>query len=98
MGERRLPGNASVHVVIANKLGLHARPAMAFAETAGKYRCDVSILRGEQKIDGKSVMEIMLLAATAGTELRIEADGDDADACLDELRDLVERGFDEDES
>ena len=88
---------ASVHVAIVNKLGLHARPAMSFAETAGKYRCDVRILRGEQSIDGKSVMEIMLLAATAGTELRIEAEGDDADACLKELRDLVERGFDEDE-
>lgn len=92
-----MPDIASVQVVIANKLGLHARPAMSFAETAGKYRCDVRIHRGDQTIDGKSVMEIMLLAATAGTELRIEAEGEDGAACLDELRDLVERGFDEDE-
>ena len=88
---------ASVQVAIVNKLGLHARPAMSFAETAGKYRCDVRIVRGDQSIDGKSVMEIMLLAATAGTQLRIDAVGDDARACLDELRNLVERGFDEDE-
>ena len=92
-----MPEHASVHVVIVNKLGLHARPAMAFAETAGKYRADVKICRGGQAIDGKSVMEIMLLAATAGTELEIRAQGDDADACLTELKDLVARGFDDDE-
>lgn len=92
-----MPDNASAQVVIVNKLGLHARPAMAFAEIAGKYPCDVRILRGSQTIDGKSVMEIMLLAATAGTELRLEADGVDAKACVDELSDLIRRGFDEDE-
>lgn len=90
--------SASVQVVIVNKLGLHARPAMAFAETAGKYRSDVKVRRGETLIDGKSVMEIMLLAATAGTELCIEAQGEDASDCLDELRELVARGFDEDEA
>jgi phosphocarrier protein HPr len=92
-----VPDHASVHVVIVNKLGLHARPAMAFAETAGKYRCDVRIARGSQSIDGKSVMEIMLLAATAGTQLEITASGADAEHCVAELRELVERGFDEDE-
>ena len=92
-----MPDHASVQVVIVNKLGLHARPAMAFAETAGKYRADVKICRAGQAIDGKSVMEIMLLAATAGTQLEIRAEGDDADACLAELKELVARGFDEDE-
>jgi phosphocarrier protein HPr len=92
-----LPDRASVRVVIVNKLGLHARPAMAFAEAAAKHRCEVKIRRGAQAIDGKSVMEIMLLAATAGTELEIEAEGAGADGCVAELRDLVERGFDEDE-
>lgn len=92
-----MPDRANARVVIVNKLGLHARPAMAFAETAGKHRCDVRIRRAGQAIDGKSVMEIMLLAATAGTELEIEAEGAGADACVEELRDLVERGFDEDE-
>jgi len=93
-----VPDHASVQVVIVNKLGLHARPAMAFAETAGKYRADVKICRSGQAIDGKSVMEIMLLAATAGTELEIRAQGDDAEACLTELQELVARGFDDDES
>ena len=94
---RPLADRASVRVVIVNKLGLHARPAMAFAETAGKHRCGVRIKRGAQSINGKSVMEIMLLAATAGSELEIEAEGADAEACVNELRDLVDRGFDEDE-
>jgi len=83
-------------VTIVNKLGLHARPAMAFAETAGRFKAEVTISRGGQSIDGKSVMEIMLLAATMGTALEITARGADADACLAELRSLVERGFDED--
>ncbi|MBZ0173197.1 MAG: HPr family phosphocarrier protein [Phycisphaerales bacterium] len=87
---------ASASVKIVNKLGLHARPAMSFAETAGRYKAAVTLRRGDQTIDGKSVMEIMLLAATLGTEIQIEARGADADGCIAELRALVERGFDED--
>lgn len=87
---------ASTSVKIVNKLGLHARPAMSFAETAGRFKSSVALKRGDQSIDGKSVMEIMLLAATFGTEIRIEADGADAQDCVAELRALVERGFDED--
>lgn len=86
---------ANASVTIINPLGLHARPAMMFAETAGKFGCGVAVRSGEQQIDGTSVMEIMLLAATKGTELEIEATGENAQACLDALRDLVSRGFDE---
>jgi len=87
---------ATASVTIVNELGLHARPAMLFAETAGKYAAEVKICRGDQQIDGKSVMEIMLLAATSGTKLEIRVTGADAEACLAELSGLVERGFDED--
>lgn len=86
---------AAATVTIVNKLGLHARPAMAFAETAGGFNAEVTLCRGDQCIDGKSVMEIMLLAATLGTTLEIRALGDDALACIEALRKLVERGFDE---
>ncbi len=86
---------ASTRVKIVNKLGLHARPAMSLAETAKKYAADVALKRGEQKIDAKSVMEIMLLAATFGTELLIEAEGEDAQECVEALRELIDRGFDE---
>ncbi len=86
---------ASTKVKIVNKLGLHARPAMSLAETANRFESDVALKRGDQKIDAKSVMEIMLLAATLGTELQIEAEGEDARDCVEALRELVERGFDE---
>ncbi|USN98455.1 MAG: HPr family phosphocarrier protein [Phycisphaeraceae bacterium] len=90
-----MPDLATTTVKIVNKLGLHARPAMAFADTAGRFKASVAVHRGDQRVDGKSVMEIMLLAATYGTEIRIEAKGADAPECLAELRSLVERGFDE---
>ncbi|HHN77965.1 MAG TPA: HPr family phosphocarrier protein [Phycisphaerales bacterium] len=86
---------ASTRVKIVNKLGLHARPAMSLAEIAKKYDSDVALKRGDQKIDAKSVMEIMLLAATFGTELLIEAEGEDARECVEALRELIDRGFDE---
>lgn len=86
---------ASTRVKIVNKLGLHARPAMSLAEIAKKYDSDVALKRGDQKIDAKSVMEIMLLAATFGTELQIEAEGEDARECVEALRELIDRGFDE---
>jgi phosphocarrier protein HPr len=75
---------------------MHARPAMAFAETALRFRSRVTVYKGDQKIDGKSIMEMMLLAAMPGTKLRLEATGDDAEACLDALAALVADGFGED--
>ncbi|MEZ6319293.1 MAG: HPr family phosphocarrier protein [Phycisphaerales bacterium] len=91
MGDRR-----AVKLTIRNKLGLHARPATAFVETASAFACNVTVSRGDESFDGKSVMELMMLAATAGTEIEVTAEGADADACLDELTKLVDRGFDED--
>lgn len=83
-------------IVIRNSLGLHARPAMAFADVANAFVASVTLHRGEETVDGKSIMELMLLAATKGTELEVVCEGDDADKCLAELRKLVDRGFDED--
>lgn len=91
VGDRR-----AVKLTIRNKLGLHARPATAFAQTAGGFACAVTVTKDAETFDGKSVMELMLLAATQGTEIEVAAEGDDADACLQELVRLVERGFDED--
>lgn len=86
----------SVNVTIVNALGLHARPAMILVDTAAAFSCDVRIRKGDTDVDGKSIMEVMLLAATRGTELEITATGGDAAQCCDELRELVARGFDED--
>ncbi|MFT5424873.1 MAG: phosphocarrier protein HPr [Phycisphaerales bacterium] len=86
----------AIIVTIKNRLGLHARPAMAFVDTASQFPCAVRIQKGEESVDGKSVMEIMLLAATQGTELQIHLQGKQAKACGSALKALVDRGFDED--
>lgn len=82
-------------VTIVNRLGLHARPAMSFVDTASAFGASIRVRNGDTEVDGKSIMEVMMLAATRGTELLITADGDDADAALEELRKLVASGFDE---
>lgn len=87
---------ASVKVTITNKLGLHARPAMAFADTAAQFQSDIHVIKSGNKFDGKSIMNLMMLAATQGTQLEITAKGPDADAALEALQTLVESKFDED--
>lgn len=91
-----MPTQASVSVTICNRLGLHARPAMSFVETATNFESNVTVGRGDHRVDGKSIMQIMMLAATKGTTLEIEAEGPDADEAVAALKDLVDRGFDED--
>lgn len=83
-------------VEIINRLGMHARPAMQFVETANRYRCSITVHKGEDKVNGKSIMEMMMLAAMPGTRLRLEGEGDDAEACLDALAELVRAKFHED--
>jgi phosphocarrier protein HPr len=86
----------TVTVTILNRLGLHARPAMAFVDTASQFQADVTVRRGDQEVDGKSIMHMMMLAATKGTDLEIVAKGADAEACCAALKKLVQAGFDED--
>lgn len=90
-----MPERCAAKLTIRNRLGLHARPAMAFVDTANAYTSNVRIHRGEEDVDGKSIMEIMLLAATQGTEIEVIVEGNDAAACLADLSGLVNRGFDE---
>ena len=88
----------SAKVIISNRLGLHARPAMVFVETACKYRADVAVRRCDQSetVDGKSIMQLMMLAATQGTQIEILAtSNDDAHAAVKELVALVESKFQE---
>ena len=82
-------------VVIRNKLGLHARPAMAFVDLANKFACDIQVRKAAETVDGKSVMQMMLLAATQGTRLTVEADGLDAVEAVRALEGLVLDRFDE---
>jgi len=84
---------AIVH--IQNRLGLHARPAMTFVDTANAFDCDIHVCKADQVVDGKSIMQMMMLAATQGTELQLRAQGPDAQAAIVALCDLVDRKFDE---
>ena len=88
---------ASAIVTIVNKLGLHARPAMIFVETASKYQADIAVRRadGGDSMDGKSIMQMMMLAATQGTKIQITATGDDARDALKDLAELVKSKFQE---
>ncbi len=90
--------SASAVVSIPNKLGLHARPAMIFVEAASKLESDVTVRRCDQDdpVDGKSIMQMMMLAATQGTKIEITATGCDADDAIGGLVDLVKSGFRED--
>lgn len=100
LGSRSFVNSASAtsqaRVTIVNRLGLHARPAMAFVDTATSFISDIRVRKDRQEVDGKSIMQMMMLAATKGTELDIIATGSDADAAIKALKDLVERCFDED--
>lgn len=88
---------ATSTAVIINRLGMHARPAMMFVETASTFNADVSVKRADQAeiFDGKSIMQVMMLAATQGTEIVISAKGDDAEQAVARLMELVESKFDE---
>lgn len=76
-------------VVIANPQGLHLRPATAFAKLARQFTCAVFVVRDNQRANGKSQMELLLLAAESGSRLTVEVDGEDADKALDPLAELL---------
>lgn len=82
-------------LVIKNKLGLHARPAALFVQIAAKYNCDIFIRKGKQKVNGKSIMGLMMLAAGMGTHLTVEAAGPDAQRAVAEIEKLVNNNFGE---
>jgi phosphocarrier protein len=82
-------------VAITNALGMHARAAARFVHTAGAYQARVSVSRGGQTVDGKSILGILLLAAARGSEIELRADGPDEDDALAALCRLVESGFGE---
>ena len=72
------------------------RPAMQFVDLASQFKCDIQVSNADIEVDGKSIMQMSMLAATCGTRLTIKAIGDDADKALEALRDLVEiKQFDE---
>ena len=82
-------------VQVKNRLGLHARAAARFVHAANRFRSRVLVSRDDRSMDGKSILGILLLAASQGTRLVLSAEGDDEEACIRALATLVETGFGE---
>jgi len=84
-------------IIIRNKLGLHARAAVKFVNTANRFGADVRIVKDESEIDGKSILGILTLAATQGSEIGLCIDGPDEEAAWEALSELISNRFGEKE-
>jgi phosphocarrier protein len=80
-------------VSVTNRYGLHARPAAEFVKLASRFRSEVWVEKDGLEVNGKSIMGVLMLAAEAGSTLRLRTVGDDAHAALDALAHLIERGL-----
>lgn len=80
---------------IVNKLGLHARAAAQLVKLAEQFSSDVQIGKDDQVVNGKSIMGLMMLAASRGSSIDVEATGDDAEAMLDAIGELIANRFNE---
>lgn len=84
-------------IQIINKLGLHARAAAKFVTLASSFDSDIRVFKGAHRVDGKSMMGVLQLAASKGTDLKIETEGTDESTAITALCELIERRFDEHE-
>ncbi len=84
-------------ITIINKLGLHARAAGKLVETTSRFSCDITIDKDGRNVDGKSIMAMMMLAASKGTEITIKTNGEDEAAALEAIVNLINNRFDEEE-
>ncbi len=82
-------------ITVSNKLGLHARAAAKLVTLAAKFECSVQLKRNQRAVNGKSIMAVMLLAASKGTELEIITDGTDENAATEAILQLFNNKFDE---
>jgi phosphocarrier protein HPr len=81
--------------LVSNKLGIHARPAAMFVKVANRFACDIFVEKDGEKVNGKSIMGLMMLAAGPGSKLKVHADGHDALQALVELESLLKNKFEE---
>jgi phosphocarrier protein len=78
---------------IVNSLGLHARAAALLVQTAQKYRSHVEIVKDDVAVNGKSIMGVLMLAASKGTQVTVRAQGEDAGAAMEGIGELIRNGF-----
>jgi len=81
--------------LVANKLGIHARPAAMFVKTANRFASNIFVEKDGEKVNGKSIMGLMMLAAGPGSKLTVHVEGKDASQAMAELETLIKRKFDE---
>jgi phosphocarrier protein HPr len=98
MSAKKSPNNEFLtkELTISNKLGIHARPAALFVKTANRFACDIFVEKDGERINGKSIMGLMMLAAGPGSKVTLHVKGTDAAEAIAELEALVvQRKFDE---
>jgi phosphocarrier protein len=83
------------NIEIKNKLGLHARAAAKLVHVAARFKCDIKLQKGDEEVDGKSILGILLLAAGLGSTITVRADGEDEREALDAIEKLIDAKFDE---
>ena len=83
-------------LTIINRLGLHARPSAMFVKTASRFKCEVWVEKDGERVNGKSIMGLMMLAAGQGSKLLISCEGPDGEKALAEIEEIIRRKFDED--
>jgi phosphocarrier protein HPr len=84
-----------ITLVVENKVGLHARPAALFVQTAKKFKSDILVRKDEREVNAKSILSILTLGANQGAVITIKANGEDEEAALKALQGLVENNFGE---
>ena len=84
-------------VTIKHKVGLHARPASLFVQTASQFQSDIKVMHGEREANAKSILTVLTLGVHKDAEVRIHAEGEDADEALTALKALVDNNFGENE-
>src|SRR5436189_3462746 len=82
-------------MVVTNKLGIHARPAAMFVKIANRFDCDVFVEKDGERVNGKSIMGLMMLAAGPGSRILVHAEGQDAASAVSEIEALLQRKFEE---
>ncbi len=82
--------------IIQNKLGLHARASALFVQTANRFKSEVFVEKDGQKVNGKSIMGVMMLAAAKGSVIKVEVNGSDSTEALNEIANLIDNKFEED--
>jgi phosphocarrier protein HPr len=83
-------------LIIQNRLGLHARPSAMFVKTCNRFKCEIWVEKDGERVNGKSIMGLMMLAAGLGSRLKVSCEGVDETVAMEEIERLLERKFEED--